>query len=314
MKWIEITVTTTEEAWDAVSEMLMSIGAGGVAVDDPNEIKREILKSNSLDYADDKFLESLGQDVVIKAYFSDELNPEELKQLVKEKLNYISGFLNVGKGTVETTRINDQDWSENWKKYYKPFHITKRVVIKPTWENYQKVNDEIVIEIDPGMAFGTGTHETTSMCAKFLEKYMKEGDTVIDVGSGTGILSIIAARLGAKKVVALDIDNVAFRVSRENCILNHVNDVVEVHEGVLKDIIVEKSDIVVANIIADVIIDLSNSMENYIKNNGLFITSGIIKERKDQVIKTYTQKGFICEEMAEDGEWVAIVFRCQGSL
>jgi ribosomal protein L11 methyltransferase len=314
MNWIELTITTTEEASDAVSEMLMNIGAGGVAIDDPNEIMREISKLNSLDYVDEALIKPIEQDVIIKAYFSDHLNLEELKQLVKEKINFISGFLDTGKGTITTSKINDQDWSENWKKHYKPFHISERVVIKPTWEEYRKKSDEVIIEIDPGMAFGTGTHETTSMCAKFLERYLKEGNTVIDVGSGTGILSIIAAKLGAKKITAIDIDAVAAKVTRENCALNHVEDIVEVYEGTLNDIAVEKSDIIVANIIADVIIDLAKIVENYIKEKGLLITSGIIKEKKDRVIETYTQKGFTCEETAEDGEWVAIVFKWQGFL
>jgi ribosomal protein L11 methyltransferase len=315
MKWTEIRIKTTEEAYDAISDMLTEIGAGGVAIEDPNDIRKEISNPNSLDYTDDDFLNSLGNDVIIKAYFNDTYNIAELTEIIKEKISFISEFLDIGHGFDGYSQVDDEDWATAWKKYYKPIKISDRLVIKPTWEEYIKTDNEVVIELDPGMAFGTGTHETTKMCGQLLEKYVKIDNKVIDVGCGTGILSIIAVKLGAKHIEAVDVDEIAVRVTKENCELNGVNDYINAFTGKLNDINKnEKVDIVVANIIANVIIDISKLMNNFLKPNGILITSGIIKERKSEVIDVYTQCGFSLEEILELGEWVGIVFRCQGSL
>ncbi len=314
MKWFEVRVKTTEEAYDAVSEMLMSIGAGGVAIEDPNDIKREISKPNSLDYADQEFMDSLGEDVIIKAYFSEEKNLNELESLIKEKLIFISEFLNTGEGYTGYSEVDDEDWATSWKKYYKPLHITESVVIKPSWENYEKTENEIVIELDPGMAFGTGTHETTKMCAELIQRYVKSGDTALDIGCGTGILSIIASKLGAKEITAVDIDDVAIKITKENCRMNGAGDTVTAFTGILNDVKPVKHDIVFANIIANVIIDIAKSMNSYLKPGGYFITSGIIRERKQEVIEAYQGQGYSIETIIEMGEWVAISFKCQDSL
>lgn len=314
MKWYEIRIQTTEEAYDAISEMLSSIGAGGVVIEDPNDILRQIEAPGSLDYADEEFMNSLGEDVVIKAYFSEESSSTELEQLIREKLNFISQFLDIGKGYTGYAEVDDQDWATGWKKYYKPFHISDRVVIKPSWEEYNAQPGELVIEMDPGMAFGTGTHETTRMCAGLLDKYVKPRNTVIDVGCGTGILSIIAAGLGASSVDAVDVDDVAVRVTMENSELNGVADRIRAQKGGLDVLERKEADIVVANIIADVIIGLAPAIPGYIKRDGLFITSGIIRERKAEVLAAYKDQGLECVEALEMGEWVAMVLKCQSSL
>lgn len=314
MKWTEVCIKTTEEASDAVSEMLTSIGAGGVVIEDPNEIRRQIESPNSLDYADKEFMDSLGTEVTIKAYFNEEKTPEELAALIREKLKFISRFLDTGKGYQGFNRVDDEDWATAWKKYYKPFNISDSVVIKPSWEEYDRKAGEIVIEMDPGMAFGTGTHETTRLCSQLLEKYVKKGDRIIDVGCGTGILSIIAVKLGASHAEAIDIDEVAARVAGENCTINGVPGNVTVRKGVLADLEPIKADIVVANIIADVIIGLSAIMPSYLKKGGILLTSGIIRERRDDVVRTYTGLGFELMNIFEMGEWVAISFKCPDSL
>lgn len=314
MQWHEIIIKTTEEAYDAICDMLTAIGAGGVAIDDPNEIRREVSKTDSLDYADDEFMNSLGEDVIIKAYFPGENNIVELVDLIKEKIDFIKNFLPTGEGYTGYTDVDDEDWATAWKKYYKPLHITDKIVIKPSWEAYKKSEDEIIIEMDPGMAFGTGTHETTKMCSLLIESLVKKGDTVIDVGCGTGILSIIAAKLGAKNITAIDIDPIAVRVTKENCELNNVSEAIVPVKGILKDIAPIKADIVVANIIANVIIDISGSLPYYLKTGGFLATSGIIRERKQEVIDIYLKNGFTCEKILEMGEWVAILFKCQNSL
>lgn len=314
MKWTEVIIKTTEEASDAVSEMLSTIGAGGVVIEDPNEIRRQIESPNSLDYADQEFMNSLGTEVTVKAYFNEAMTPDELSGLVKEKLKFISQFLEVGKGYAGYKMVDDEDWSTAWKKHYKPFHISDSVVIKPSWEEYEKQSGEIVIELDPGMAFGTGTHETTRLCSQLLEKHVRPGNNVIDVGCGTGILSIIAVKLGAAHAEAVDIDEVAVRVSKENCTINDVSDMISVSKGVLSDLAPQKADIMVANIIADVVIGISELVPGYLKQGGILLTSGIIKERKEDVIKAYTALGFQLINVDEMGEWVAIVFKCQDSL
>ena len=314
MKWTEVCIKTTEEASDAISDMLTTIGAGGVVIEDPNEIRRQIESPNSLDYADQEFLDSLGTEVTVKAYFNQESTPEELSVLIKEKVKFISQFLQVGKGYSGYTEVDDEDWATAWKKYYKPFHIADSVVVKPTWEEYEQKAGEIVIEMDPGMAFGTGTHETTRLCSQLLEKYVEKGDNVIDVGCGTGILSIIAIKLGASHAAAIDIDEVAARVARENCAINGVLDSISVKKGVLADIEPQKADIVVANIIADVVIGISSLIPSYLKKGGILLTSGIIKESKDDVLRAYTDLGFEFINLLEMGEWVAIVFKCPDSL
>jgi ribosomal protein L11 methyltransferase len=294
--------------------MLTSIGAGGVVIEDPNEIRRQIESPESLDYADQEFMDSLGTDVTIKAYFNQEYTPEELSALIPEKLKFISQFLDVGQGYAGYSLVDDEDWSTAWKKYYKPFHISDSVVIKPSWEDYDKKDGEIIIELDPGMAFGTGTHETTRLCSQLLERHVKKGDTLIDVGCGTGILSIIAVKLGAVKATAIDIDDVAARVTGENCAINGVSDSIDVRKGVLADIEPFKADLVVANIIADVVIKLSEPMPQYLKKGGILLTSGIIRERREDVVKAYTGLGFEVITIDEMGEWVAIVFKCPDSL
>ncbi len=312
MKWHEIRVSTTDEASDAVSEMLTSMGAGGVAIKDPFDIRREIENPNTLDYADEEFMASLGDEVVIQAYFQDTIEIDGLLKQVNDGLGNISQFLEVGKGLDGYGEVDDEDWSTAWKKYYKPFKLTDRIVIKPTWEEYEAGPEDIIIEMDPGMAFGTGTHETTQMCSVLIDKYMKDYCEVLDVGCGTGILSIIAAKLGAQKVHALDIDEVAVRVANENIEINGEGSKITAARGILTDLDHEnhKYDIVAANIIANVIIDLSAHIPYYLKKNSLFITSGIIKERKQEVIDSCKKYGMALIEELEMGEWVAMVFRC----
>jgi len=174
MKWIEVSVRTTQEASETICDKLMSLGANGTEMVDPAAF-RQALESNSyLDYADDGFLDKYGTDVIIKAYFSDESDPQNITDELKHTLDSISDQMNIGSGEIRYTLRDDSEWKDSWKQYFKPFRITEKAVIKPSWEEYAPQGDELVIEMDPGMAFGTGTHETTKMCAVLGEKYLKE--------------------------------------------------------------------------------------------------------------------------------------------
>jgi ribosomal protein L11 methyltransferase len=314
MKWTEVKIITCGEASEAVSEMLVSLGAKGVAIEDPDDIKAQIFKTGSLDYADNDFINNLGEDVIIKVYFSEDVNIDELRKTILQKIENIKRFLDIGKGLVLYNDVDDKDWENEWKKYYNTFNITENIIIQPSWDNNKLPEEKIVIKMDPGMAFGTGTHETTKMCAELLEKYLVDSNTVLDIGCGSGILSIIAAKLGALSITAFDIDNTAIKVSKENFMVNNVEKKIFLKCGILKDISVFEFNIVVANVIADVVIDLGKSLKNYLKKDGIVIVSGIIKERQNDVIKVYNNVGFVFEEFLNLGEWVAIVFRCQDFL
>ena len=242
------------------------------------------------------------------AYFSEEkTNLPEKIAVIKEKIRNLTEFgLSIGSGTVELSNVNQEDWESAWKQYFKPVHVTDRIVVKPEWEEYSPQEGEIVIEIDPGMAFGTGTHETTSMCINQIEKNLKAGDRVIDIGSGSGILSMAAVLLGAEKATGVDLDPVAVRVALENVELNNLQDKIDILHGNLTDVIREKADIVVANIMADIILILLEDVREFIKDDGLFISSGIIQEKRAAVEARLLEKNFSIVEVETKGEWCAI--------
>ncbi len=206
--------------------------------------------------------------------------------------------------------MNEEDWATAWKQYYHPVKISERFTIVPTWEDYSPVStDELIIELDPGMAFGTGTHPTTVMCLQGLEKVVKEGDTVVDIGTGSGVLSIGAAMLGAKSVHALDLDEVAVRSAKENVALNKVSDTVQVFHGNLLDTVKEPADVVVANILAEIIMSFTDDAFTIVKPGGLYVTSGIIGAKRDDVKAALEASGFVIEEVLLMEDWVAIIAR-----
>ena len=217
----------------------------------------------------------------------------------------------LGRLQVCVNDVRDEDWQDNWKEYFKPEKITDRIVIKPSWESYKKQSeDEIIIEIDPGAAFGTGKHPTTTMCIKALEKYVEPGkSSVLDVGCGSGILSVAAALLGAGDVLGVDIDPVAVTVAGENAEINGLSDKIKIAEGDLTKGIDYQADIVVANLMADLVIMLSKDVRRHLKKGGYYISSGILEEKKDIVAKAIKKCGFEIVEILCENEWVAIVAR-----
>lgn len=307
MKYIEVKITTTTEASDAVYNILTDEGAAGVVIEDPNDLKALNTDTTKWDYIEEELIEKLGEDVQIKGYFSELEYNYAIVQRITERVNQLDEFgLDKGKGTISTSEVDDEDWANAWKQYYKPTKVGERVVIKPTWEPYEAEAGEVIIELDPGMAFGTGTHETTMMCIRLIEKYMKPGSTVFDVGCGSGILGISAAKLGAGRTICVDIDAVSCKVSRENTELNQVSEKIDIRCGNLLDVVSEKADLIVANIIADIIIAFTDDVGGFMKEGSVFISSGIIKDRRDEVLNKLRETGFGILEVLEQGEWCAI--------
>lgn len=308
MKWSEISIHTTNEAVEPISNILHEAGASGVVIEDPFELEKEredqfgeIYQLNPDDYPE--------EGVIVKAYLPVNSFLGETVDEIKEAINgLISYNIDIGKNTVTISEVNEEEWATAWKKYYHPVKISERFTIVPTWEEYTPVSsDELIIELDPGMAFGTGTHPTTVMSIQALERTVKEGDQVIDVGTGSGVLSIAAALLGASKVEALDLDEVAVNSARINIKLNKVHDKVTVKQNNLLDGIVEPVDVVVANILAEVILRFTHDAARIVKPGGYFITAGIILQKKQEVKDAIVEAGFEIIETIQMEDWVSFI-------
>ncbi len=312
MNYIQLAIETKTEAVEAISYLLMEQGVGGVEIEDPKDILMSTNSPTSWDYVEEDLMSRDPERVVIKVYFPEHMNHIEKIADIKAKIDLMRQYLDVGTGDITAVPMEEQEWANEWKKYYKLTPIGKNIMIKPTWEDYApKNNMEIIIELDPGMAFGTGTHETTSMCMELLEEHVQAGDFVLDIGTGSGILGITAAKLGAKKVIGGDLDKTAVKVAKENIEQNKVSDTMEVKYGDLLEITKEKGHIVIANIIADVIIPLSKNVGNVMLDDGLFISSGIIEGRIDDVVEAI-EANFDIIEVRRKGEWAAIVAEKKG--
>lgn len=306
-KWIEVKVITSCEGVEPVSGIFYGLDVKGVAIEDPNDINIKQRNPLSWDFADNNIFEYGGKAAVVKAYFNQDDKIDELVSYVQSKLKELDSMgIDIGEGKIFTNAVYEEDWANEWKKYYRPIRLGKKLVIKPIWEEYQPDTDDIIVELDPGMAFGTGTHETTMMCVEYLEKYVKPGDTIYDIGTGSGILAISASKLGAKEVVGVDLDEVAVDSARENVKFNKIDNVLIKH-GDLVEVIDGKADIIVANIIADVVIHLTKIIRPFLKKDGIFISSGIIRDRKEDVLNALKSSGFEILEVRETGEWVAVV-------
>lgn len=305
--WIEIRVITKSEALEPISGIFYGLDCKGVAIEDPNDILETKEGPLTWDFADLNVLEHKGECAVVKAYFSEEDDIENIISYVKEKVQEIKELgIDVGVGIVENEKMFEEDWANNWKKYYKPTLLGEKIVVKPTWEEYSAKENELVIELDPGMAFGTGTHETTRMCIQALERYVKPETTVFDVGCGTGILAIAAAKLEAKMAIGVDLDPVAVEAAKENVKYNKLKNI-EVLYGNLVEVINGKADIVVANILAEIVCILTDDVKRVLKDGGYFISSGIIHDRVEMVVNKLEESGFEVLEKNKDGEWNCIV-------
>ncbi|WP_314004679.1 50S ribosomal protein L11 methyltransferase [Gemella morbillorum] len=305
--WIEITIHTTNEASEIVESILLDYGSTGVAIEDPTTLEENlhddfgtIVELSPTDYPE------VG--VIVKGYINELNFDDETFNRFKDELEQLGKNINIGEFfKIETTTIQDSDWENSWKDYFDILNIGEKFVIVPTWREYENEEDKYVINIDPGMAFGTGGHETTSLCIKNLEKYVKPHDNVIDVGCGSGILSIAASYLTDGNLKAVDLDKLAVDVSRENFALNNLENRIEVEEASLLTKETKKYDVIVANILAHIIELMLEDAYKLLEDGGYFITSGIIKNKKDELLEKMLKQGFKLVEETSDNEWYSFV-------
>ena len=302
MNWKQVCVKTPEEMSDIVSSVLLDAGAHGVELEggcDPDAHPDEYFE-NKTDANNDGT-------VIVKAYYG-EYDFEGVKAYIKGRIESLKllGTPEAEELVFSVNTVEDSDWNENFKKHFKAFRAAGRIVVKPTWEDYTAEPDDIVVEIDPGMAFGSGVHETTRMCLELLQKHIKPGDAVLDVGCGSGILGIAAAKLGAGQVLALDYDGISVRVTKDNAQINSIKNVTVRESDLLQNADDGPYDIVIANIIADIIIKLNRDVADVLHDNSVYIMSGIIEERLPDVLRSLESRNFTVIETNRMGDWCAL--------
>ncbi|MBF0715316.1 50S ribosomal protein L11 methyltransferase [Gemelliphila palaticanis] len=306
--WIEITVNTTKEASEIVESILLDYESTGVCIEDSS-----ILEEN----LDDNFGTIVGVDsndfpkegVLIKGYINELNFSDEILKNIEQEIIDLSNTVDIGSYfKINTSTIKDSDWENSWKDYFDVLEIGETFAIVPTWREYDNLSNKNIINIDPGMAFGTGGHETTSLCIKNLEKYVKDNNSVIDVGCGSGILTIAASYLTKGKLKAVDLDKLAVDISKENFKLNNIEDRVVTECASLLEKENEHYDIIVANILAHIIELMLGDAYTHLNENGYFITSGIIKDKKDELLEKALNSGFKLVEETSENEWYSLVF------
>ena len=292
-----------EKCKNEIINAFYEFGVNGVKIDEP-------MDRNSLDYYKNE-KDFVVNELAVTAYFPKNAYSVRREIIIKERFEELFGDRDDLVYNISFYDLADEDYVDNWKKYVFTTKISDRFVVKPTWRDYEKNSDELVIELDPGRAFGTGTHPTTYLCIRLMEKYIENSHTVIDVGTGSGILMVAANKLGAKEIWGVDIDPDACEVAKENLILNGITDEnTKVLVGNLLNVVENKTfDVVVANILADVILMLLKDISKVIKKDGILILSGIIEDKKKLVINACEKEGLELVEVQEDKEWVALSLR-----
>ncbi len=294
MYWNEICIETEPQKIEEATMFFYDLDILSLNIEDPNDIT-EHQSEVRWDYIDEEVLNKDMSKAFVKYYTEDDSEAENIIALGKEK-----GF------NISLSKLKAEDWENGWKKYYKTFNITDDIVIVPAWEDYDKKEGEKVIVLDSGMAFGTGTHETTKMCVSFIEESVCENTKILDIGTGSGILSIAASLYGAKEIDAIDIDELAVKIAKENVMINGKEDIINVRQGDLLKDVTEKYDVIIANIVADIIKELIPNIRKFLKENGIFIISGIIKEREQEVCDFALENGFTIEKVESQGGWSAM--------
>ncbi|NLK51517.1 MAG: 50S ribosomal protein L11 methyltransferase [Syntrophomonadaceae bacterium] len=314
MIWQEITITTIPAAADAVANLFHEMGFGGVVIEDPQLIER-YTRTAGWDCYELPPEVIQGQHISVKGYFPlDQSSEAEASQeslrlaQFRQRLQELLAHFADGTSWITLGELNEEDWAHAWKKYYHPVQVSKKIVIKPTWETYTPGVGEIVIELDPGMAFGTGTHPTTIHCLRALEQHIHGGERVVDVGTGTGILAIAAVKLGAAEVIAVDLDPMVAGIARENISLNGVEAQVKVLVGDLWEPVKDQPvDLIVGNLVAGIVKRLGPSAWEKLRPGGYLIGAGIIQGRLEEVLEDLTGIGFELVEITEEGEWSTVI-------
>ena len=302
MDWAEIKIKVPTAFTDEASAIANMAVPYGIYIEDYSDLEKGAEEIAHINLIDEELLASDRKHSVIHLYISKENNVKESTEYLTERLAACNiPFI------LEEDNISEKEWENNWKQFFKTTEIGKRLCIRPCWETYENKEGRKVLSIDPGAAFGTGTHATTSMCLEALDELVENGITVLDIGSGSGILSIASVLLGAKNAVGVDIDPVAVKVAKENAAINKVEDKATYLVGNLSEQISDKFDIVVANIVADAIILLSGDVPALLKDNGLFLCSGIIDIRADEVENALNKYGFKIVKTFEKSGWVAFL-------
>lgn len=320
MDWIKLSISTTTEGIETVCAVLMEQGISGVEIDDCTDF-HNFLENNhdKWDYVDEELLKAHETGSYVSFYVTDDADGKETLSLVKSAISTLkSQDANSEYGTLEISSANmkEEDWSENWKQYFKPLNVGDKILILPEWETIAEPTDRTIFTVNPGMSFGTGAHHTTQLCIKALEKHLKNGMTVLDLGCGSGILSIISLLLGAVHATAVDIDENAVKIAVENAQKNNIDlskyrtvaGNVTCDKELFDKISDRKYDIVLANIVADVIIGIRDIVPHFLKDDGIFITSGIIEERLDDVVNAYNQSDLKPVSEEHQGGWASLVY------
>ena len=318
MKWNKYTLKTRTEAEDIISSMMMDVGVEGIEIEDKVPLTEQDKAQMFVD-----IMPIVGEDdgtAYISFYLEPEMDQEEMLRRVRAGLEEIAEWMDIGEGTIASSETEDKDWINNWKQYFHQFYVDD-ILIKPSWEEVKPEDKEkLLIQIDPGTAFGTGMHETTQLCIRQIKKYVTPETVLLDVGCGSGILSIVALKLGAKAAVGTDLDPCAITATEENTEVNGVSrDQFEVMIGNIIDdkeiqdrVGYEKYDIVVANILADVLVPLTPVIVNQMKVGGFYITSGIIDDKEETVVEAVKAAGLEVLEVTYQGEWVSVTARKNG--
>lgn len=311
MKYIQVKITTTHEGAEILTGVLMNAGINDISIHDPDEIRAMLdCVSEGECYDSLQVPDNDDRDVTLSVFLPDTKEgirkASEIKQRVGRVREDIGGLIDLGWLDVTASTTDDASWRDKWKDYFVPFRVTESIVVKPTWRKYEPLPGDLVIELDPGMAFGTGSHETTSLAMKMMEKYIKKGDRVLDVGTGSGILCIAAKLLGASDILGTDIDTEAVRTARDNIKLNCADDSARVIECDLVEGIDCTADVVVANLLADLVMTLSDYVKKHMSDDAVFISSGILTKKRRVVEDHMESVGLEVIDSMTDGEWTSL--------
>ncbi len=311
MQWQEIEISLTHPAAEALAVFLSDTEVVGVAMDDPAAVRR-LRQRGGWEAEDMTEADDPDGEVRVRFYAPGGMSLAPLLAKVNSYLAVLAAAgVAVGSGRQKTTTIDEEDWAHAWKAFFKPLPVGERLWIQPTWEAGDVPPGRVRLWLDPGMAFGTGTHPTTRLCLEILDRTICGGETVLDIGCGSGILAIGAILLGAQQAAGVDIDSTAVRVAQENAHLNHVTPQTDFHTGICRDL-QGPAQVIVANIIADVIIDILPCVRERLTEDGLFIASGIIANRLADVAVAIRKYGFRLDTVLQDGDWVALTARKEG--